>query len=210
MKFLAAVISLATVAVASVPGIPSEATARSLLSELAVAQSVDNGGYSRELFPHWKAVSGEAECTARQVTSLTISGSEYVLRRDGNNVVTGSDCYPTSGSWTCPFDGKTHTVPSQVSIDHLVPLKNAWISGASSWTTTQRQAFANDIKGPQLWAVTTTTNSQKGDKSPDSWKPALTGIHCDYAAAWVQVKSSYSLTVTAAEKSALESMLDSC
>ena len=57
----------------------------------------------------------------------TTACSEFVLRRDGDDVEVGNDCYPTSGSWTCPFDGETHTVPSDVSIDHLVPLKEAWI-----------------------------------------------------------------------------------
>jgi hypothetical protein len=53
--------------------------------------------------------------------------SEYVLRRDGTGVVTGSDCYPTSGTWKSPYDSGTWTAPSDVDIDHMVPLKNAWI-----------------------------------------------------------------------------------
>lgn len=136
--------------------------------------------------------------------------SEFVLRRDGDGVEVGNDCYPTAGTWTCPFDGETHSVPSDVSIDHMVPLKNAWISGASEWTTAEREVFANDVEGPQLWAVTGTTNSKKSDSSPDEWQPPLTGIHCDYAAAWIQVKSDYDLSVSSAEQSALEEMLGSC
>jgi hypothetical protein len=83
-------------------------------------------------------------------------------------------------------------------------------SGAKSWTTAQRQAFANDISGPQLWAVTDNVNQSKGDKSPDSWKPPLTSFYCTYARAWIQVKSTYKLSVSAAEQSALESMLSRC
>lgn len=141
---------------------------------------------------------------------ITNPNSEFVLRRDGDNVEVGNDCYPTAGTWTCPFDGETHSIPSDVSIDHMVPLKNAWISGASEWTTAEREVFANDVEGPQLWAVTGTTNSQKSDSSPDEWQPPLTGIHCDYAAAWIQVKSDYDLSVSSAEQSALEEMLGSC
>ena len=144
----------------------------------------------------------------------------------------GSDCYPTKGSWTCPYSGRTHTVPANVDIDHMVPLKNAWIvsppilvqpleivdlvadvsaqSGASSWTTTRRTQFANDVSGPQLWATDGSTNSAKGDKSPDAWKPPLTGIWCTYAKSWIQVKSTYSLRISSAEKSALSTMLDRC
>jgi hypothetical protein len=77
-----------------------------------------------------------------------------------------------------PYDGATWTAASDVDIDHVVPLKNAWISGASSWTTTKRESFANDLTRPQLIAVTDNVNQSKSDKSPDVWKPPLTSYHC--------------------------------
>lgn len=83
-------------------------------------------------------------------------------------------------------------------------------TGASEWTTAEREAFANDIDGPQLWAVTSRTNSEKGSDSPDKWQPSQTDIHCKYAAAWIQVKSTYDLTVSSAEQAALEEMLGRC
>ncbi|CAI6097706.1 unnamed protein product [Clonostachys chloroleuca] len=203
MKFLTVTLaSLATLALATPPGIPSGSTAKTRLATLTVKAYVDDGTYDRDLFPHWKSVPSEPACSAR--------GSEWVLRRDGTSVVVGSDCYPDSGSWTCPYSGIKHTVPSDVDIDHMVPLKNAWVSGASEWTTAERQAFANDIDGPQLWATDGDTNSAKSDKSPDAWKPPLTSLYCSYAAAWVQVKYSHDLTITSAEKTALTSMLNTC
>jgi hypothetical protein len=51
---------------------------------------------------------------------------ESVLKRDGVNVVTSSSCAATSGSWYSPYDGATWTSASDVDIDHLVPLSNAW------------------------------------------------------------------------------------
>jgi hypothetical protein len=196
---LAAIVATAATVVADLPpGIPTESQARSLLSSLTVASANDDGNYDRDEFPHWSAVEGNC------------NGREFVLRRDGESVEVGNDCYPTSGTWTCPFDGKNHSSPSTISIDHLVPLKEAWISGASEWTRSEREAFANDVEGPQLWAVTTETNSEKGSDTPDKWLPPLDGIHCDYAAAWIQVKSTYELTVTSAEQSALEKALGSC
>lgn len=83
-------------------------------------------------------------------------------------------------------------------------------SGASAWTTTKRRQFANDISSPELWAVTDNVNQEKGDKSPDKWKPPLTSFHCTYARSWVQVKSTWKLSVTAAEKTALTTMLNTC
>jgi hypothetical protein len=41
--------------------------------------------------------------------------------------VTNDACSATSGRWYSPFDGATWTAASDVDIDHMVPLKNAWI-----------------------------------------------------------------------------------
>ncbi|KAK1751336.1 hypothetical protein QBC47DRAFT_351434 [Echria macrotheca] len=186
------------VALPTPPGIPSASTAQTQLSSLTVKAYADPGGYSRDLFPHWSTQSGT--CNVR----------EYVLKRDGTNVVVNSACTATSGSWKSPYDGATWTAASDVDIDHMVPLKNAWVSGASSWTTSKREQFANDISSPQLWAVTDNVNQAKGDKSPDAWKPPLSSFYCTYARSWVQVKYKWALTVTSAEKSALTSMLNTC
>lgn len=92
----------------------------------------------------------------------------------------------------------------------MVPLSNAWKSGAASWTTAQRQAYANDLTNPQLLAVTDNVNESKGDSGPEDWKPPLASYYCTYARMWIKVKSVYALTVTSAEKTALTSMLGTC
>ncbi|CAG8954671.1 hypothetical protein HYFRA_00004593 [Hymenoscyphus fraxineus] len=180
------------------PGIPTAAAARTQLAALTVAAQGPQTGYDRDLFPTWNTISGN--CNTR----------ETVLQRDGTNVVTSSSCAATSGSWYSPYDGATWTAASDVDIDHMVPLSNAWKSGAASWTTARRQAFANDLTNPQLWAVTDNVNQAKGDRGPEDWKPPLTSYYCTYARAWVRVKSVYSLTITSAEKTALTSMLGTC
>lgn len=123
---------------------------------------------------------------------------EVVLKRDGTNVVYDNDCAATSGTWVSPYDGKTWTAASDLDIDHIVPLSNAWKvgflnfnhsilqrhplcssanskhqSGASDWTDDDREAFANDLTHPQLLAVTDSVNSAKSDKGPEEWKPPL-------------------------------------
>ncbi|KAI0976490.1 hypothetical protein F4678DRAFT_228053 [Xylaria arbuscula] len=180
------------------PDIPSESSARSSLNSLRVATNVDDGTYDRDLFPTWITIEGN--CNTR----------EYVLKRDATTVVEGSDCYPDSGSWTSPYDGATWTAASDLDIDHMVPLKNAWISGASKWTTDKRQQYANDVNRPQLWAVTDNVNESKGDDSPDAWQPPLKSFYCVYARSWIEVKSYWDLAITTAEKAALSGMLDSC
>ena len=183
---------------ATPPGIPSEGTAQSELSALTVAADGSMDGYSRDEFPHWHTVEGR--CDTR----------EEVLKRDGTDVVVDSSCSATSGSWLSPYDGETWTNKSDVDIDHMVPLADAWRTGASSWTIDQREAFANDLDAPQLWAVTDNVNQSKGDRTPDQWKPPSTDDYCQYAEAYIQVKTKYDLTVTSAEKAALGDMLGTC
>ncbi|KAK3208120.1 hypothetical protein GRF29_96g1427510 [Pseudopithomyces chartarum] len=194
----AALVAAAPVEKRTPPNIPSTSSANSLLAGLTVKAQGPQTGYSRDLFPHWITISGT--CNTR----------ETVLKRDGTNVVTNSACASTSGTWASPYDGATWTAASDLDIDHMVPLSNAWKSGASAWTTAQRQAFANDLTNPQLIAVTDSVNSAKGDKGPEDWKPPLASYYCTYAKMWVKVKSVYSLSVTSAEKTALTSMLATC
>ncbi|KAH6606048.1 hypothetical protein Trco_005201 [Trichoderma cornu-damae] len=180
------------------PGIPTESSARAQLAGLTVAVAGSGTGYSRGLFPTWDAISGN--CNAR----------EYVLKRDGQDVQVNNACEAQSGTWISPYDNAVFTNASSLDIDHMVPLKNAWISGASSWTTAQRKALANDVSRPQLWAVSASSNRSKGDRSPDQWKPPLSSFYCTYAKSWIDVKSFYQLTITSAEKTALSGMLDTC
>lgn len=155
-----------------------------------------------------------------------------MLKRDATSITVDSACKATAGKWTSPYDGASWTDASDLDIDHMVPLKNAWIvgfppflsllapedciltrvtqSGANEWTTDKRQQYANDVVRPQLWAVTDNVNQSKGDRSPDAWKPPLTSFYCVYARAWVQVKSYWDLSITSAEKTALTSMLATC
>lgn len=182
---------------AALPTPVSAATARSYLATLTVAAE-NRTGYSRDLFPTWITISGT--CNTR----------EWILKRDGTNVVTDSSCAATSGSWYSPYDGATWTAASDLDIDHPVPLAEAWDSGASKWTTSQRQAFANDVTRPQLLAVTDNVNQAKGDQDPATWVPPRSAYVCTYVRAWVQVKYYYNLSVDSAEKSALQNYLANC
>ncbi|MFI2487301.1 HNH endonuclease family protein [Promicromonospora kroppenstedtii] len=179
------------------PGLPSKPAAQSELDALQVRAESESAPYDRNLFPHWITVDG---CTTR----------ETVLRRDGDGVEVGSDCYPTSGSWYSEYDGQTRTAPADISIDHVVALAEAWRSGADGWTTARRQDFANDLTGPQLIAVTAEVNSSKSDKDPAEWVPPLASKRCAYSKMWIHTKSRWGLSVDAAEKAALQPLLDSC
>ncbi|MFG2170773.1 HNH endonuclease family protein [Streptomyces niveus] len=187
-----------TPAQASPPTPIAASTARTYLGQLTVRAEGSTSGYSRDLFPHWITQSGS--CDTR----------ETVLKRDGSNVVTNSSCSATSGSWYSEYDGATWTAASDVDIDHMVPLAEAWTSGASGWSTAQRQAFANDMSNPQLIAVTDNVNQSKSDRDPAEWMPPRAAYHCMYARMWVDVKHAYNLSVDSAEKTKLQSVLNGC
>jgi hypothetical protein len=176
----------------------SSSSTRRELAALVVAPRGSKAGYSRAQFPHWDLIKGS--CNTR----------DEVLQRDGQNVRINSHCAPVEGSWTSPYDGLTWTRASDVDIDHLVPLAQSWVSGASSWPQDRREELANDRTRPELKVVTDELNQAKGDRPPDAWRPPLRSYWCQYATDWITVKRYYDLTITTAEKSALASMLDYC
>ncbi|WP_199548732.1 HNH endonuclease family protein [Streptomyces sp. N35] len=202
-----AVLTATAAAVSLLTGPPAQAapptpisatTARTYLGQLTVKAEGSSTGYSRDKFPHWITQSGA--CNTREV----------VLKRDGTNVQQDSSCAATSGSWYSPYDGATWTAASDLDIDHVVALAEAWRSGASSWTTAQRQTFANDLSQPQLIAVTDNVNQAKSDLDPAEWLPPRTAYTCMYVRMWVDVKHHYGLSVDSAEKNALTSALSGC
>jgi len=191
-------LTLTSPAAATPPNIPSKSTAQAELNALTVASEGSMSGYSRDLFPHWITISGS--CNTR----------ETVLKRDGTNVIVNGSCYPTSGSWYSPYDGATWTAASDVDIDHIVPLAEAWRSGANSWTTSTRQSFANDLTRPALIAVTDNVNQAKGDQDPSTWQPPLSFYRCTYSKMWIRTKYHWSLKFQSSEKAALQNMLNTC
>lgn len=168
------------------------------LDKLTVAPWGSMARYSRDRFPHWSRQDGG--CDTRDI----------VLQRDGEGVITTAECAITRGTWLSPYDGRTVSDPQDLDIDHMVPLANAWRTGASAWTDAERKRFANDLDSPELIAVTSGTNRSKGDQDPSQWMPPRRDFWCAYAQSWIAVKSHWRLSVTAAEKVALTDMLGSC
>ncbi|RKT88284.1 Protein of unknown function [Saccharopolyspora antimicrobica] len=170
------------------------------LEQLQVAPSGTMDGYSRERFKHW---------TSQPEAGKNCNTREAVLARDGQNVKTNNSCESVSGTWVSEYTGQQLTDASDIDIDHMVPLANAWRSGAKSWDDARREQFANDMDLPQLVAVDASSNRSKGDQDPSQWKPEQ-AAWCDYATKWIEVKRGYDLTVTQEEKSALREMLATC
>ena len=106
-----------------------------------------------------------------------------------------SHCTVKSGRWYSWYDGKTWTLASDVDIDDVVALKEAWDSGAKSWSAANRSRFHNDLGYAwTLDAVTDNVNSSKGDSDPAQWLPPLASARCAYATHWVAIKYRWRLS----------------
>ena len=196
---VASLIGPSTRALADPPPPPSESTARTELAALTVGTPHSMDGYSRDAFDIW--ADQPDGCTTRQ----------DVLARDGDGVVEGDDgCQPTSGSWYSAYDDTTVTVVAQATIDHVVPLADAWRTGADQWTAARRKAFGNDLTDAQLIIASSSSNSAKSDQDPSEWKPPNRAYWCTYGEQYVSVKYRFDLFVTSAEKDALGELLDAC
>jgi len=192
---------------AGAPRPPSVEDTLPMLEGLAVAPSGSMAGYSREAFPHW---SSEAASYGWTEPDGSCDVRDAALIRDGEGVEIDDDCSITAGTWLDPYTGQTLTDSSEVDIDHVVPLANAWRSRASSagWSTADREAYANDPK--VLLSADDAANQTKGDKGPEAWKPPNRDYWCEYSRRWIWIKSSWQLTINPAEKTALNELLTTC
>ena len=158
------------------------------------------GGYKRTLFADWYDADGDG-CNTRQ----------EVLIAESIIPVTIGDACTVTGKWFSVYDGVTTTKSRGFDIDHMVPLKEAWDSGAWNWNTDQRKKFANDLDEPFfLIAVTASSNRSKGERDPAEWMPTSAKYRCEYARIWVSIKRAWDLSVDPAENTFLTRTLARC
>ncbi|GAA2225210.1 hypothetical protein GCM10010104_16280 [Streptomyces indiaensis] len=93
----------------------------------------------------------------------------------------------------------------------MVPLAEAWDSGASAWTAQRREQYAND-QGHEasLVAVTARSNRSKADQDPAQWLPPAADAHCRYAGEWVATKLGWRLAADELELGALRELGGAC
>jgi hypothetical protein len=191
--------SVGAVLVSTVPAHAATTSARNLLLGLPV-RAENGSGYSRSYFGDWRDANGDCQNTRAEVL---IAESKAVI-----TYTTSSHCTVKAGRWYSRYDGKTWTLASDVDIDDVVALKEAWDSGAKSWSATDRARFHNDLGYSwTLDAVTDNVNSSKGDSDPAQWLPPLTSVRCSYAIHWVAIKYRWRLSIDTTEKSKLASIL---
>jgi hypothetical protein len=153
------------------------------------------GGYKRSLFKHWVDANGNGKNTRAEVL-IAESLISVQFTSTGKTVSTGK--------WLSLYDGETWTSASDVDVDHVVALGEAWRSGAWKWSSSRRQSYANDLGVAwTLRAVTDNVNQSKSDDDPTYWLPPLESANCVYLTEWVAVKIRWKLTVDAEERQSI-------
>ena len=176
------------------------ADAVAALETLEVKGRAPKTGYSRDEFGGgWATVQG---CDVRNI----------ILYRDLQNPVLDGECTVVSGTLADPYTGEmivfSRENSSEVQIDHIVALSDAWQKGAQQLTKAQRKQLANDPL--ELWAVSGKANQTKSDGDAATWLPSNKAFRCEYVSRQVEIKQKYSLWVTQAEYEAIQSSLSSC
>lgn len=168
-----------------------------LLGTLKVKAESGSSSYERDFFQHWIDADGDG-CDTR----------DEVLQQESKTKI---DCGLAGGSWISAYDGFKTSDASSLDIDHFIPLKEAWESGASGWDSDTRKRFANDLDySVSLIAVSASSNRSKSDRDPSAWLPPSKSFTCQYVGMWIAVKYRWGLTIDSSEKKVLASKLSSC
>jgi hypothetical protein len=137
-----------------------------------------------------------------------------ILARDLTGDVVDDGCRVLSGILEDPYTGRTIAfergplTSADVQIDHVVALKDAWVSGADRLAPDERTALANDPLN--LRAVDGPTNGEKSASDAAEWLPPNESFRCEYVATQIAVKTRYELVVTAPERDAMADVLAGC
>lgn len=178
----------------------STLSVKSMLNSLSIQDEVSSG-YERSKFRLWIDADKDG-CDTR---------NEVLISESKESVKLGSKCTLKSGTWTSKYDNVQVSNAKDLDIDHMVPLKEAWQSGAFNWNEATRTAFANDLGfAGSLIAVTAKSNRSKGEKDPNLWMPKQKNYRCAYVSNWIAVKFRWSLSMDISEKNFLAAEVKNC
>ncbi|MBN8541743.1 MAG: HNH endonuclease [Deltaproteobacteria bacterium] len=162
--------------------------------------------YNRvEMFGGWVNENAPEDC---------LNTRAEVLMRDATSVdavkfSTQNPCQVIKGEWNDPYSGTTFKLAKAVQIDHVVPLKNAYKSGAYEWTKDRRCHYANYLREENhLMAVSGHENMSKGDAGPERYLPPNEEYMCEYLHNWLKIKATWTLGFSSKEATAVLEALE--
>jgi len=193
--------------------LPTPQRAAALLDELPQVPRHDPNApdYDRDAFGTAWADTDNNGCNQRDDVLLRDAepGSVTVAPQGAcdHDVLAGTWLDPYTGARLSFDDLKDLSQAQAIQIDHVVPLAEAWGSGAYAWSERRRERFANDLRG--LLAADGPTNAAKGADDPAAWRPRR-AHQCAYALRWIEVKHTWTLGVDDSERRALGKLLGTC
>ena len=131
----------------------------------------------------------------------------FVLVRDSVTEVTktASGCTVTDGNWNDPYTGRPHLKASDIQIDHVVALKNAYMTGGHEWNAAKRCLYANFMGNNfHLLPVNGPQNMKKSDHTPAGYVPPNKKFVCEFIKDWLNIKLIWSLRITPPEGAAIQ------
>jgi len=165
-------------------------------------KSAQDAAYERELYGGWIDEDGDCQDTRQEVL---IQESRRPVELDAKG------CRVLRGEWLDPYTGRVFTNPSELDIDHFVPLAEVHRSRGASWSSERRRAYANDLANAEtLIAVSKSANRSKGDKDPAQWLPPNQAYRCVYVRTWVRIKELWGLAADLAEERKVSEILSRC
>jgi hypothetical protein len=134
-----------------------------------------------------------------------------ILIRDSKKPVkfkANNKCVVEKGLWNDPYTGEQINEASEIQIDHVVPLKHAYQTGAWKWSAVTRCSFSNFMANDyHLKSVDARQNMKKSDKSPDDYMPPNNQYACSYLKNWLQIKLTWKLVIFPEEAEAIQGLI---
>ena len=133
----------------------------------------------------------------------------FVLVRDSVTPVkmTANNCTVATGTWNDPYTGQPHLTAASIQIDHVVALKNAYMTGGHQWNAAKRCLYANYMGNNfHLLSVDGPQNLKKSDHTPQKYTPPNKAFVCEFLKDWLNIKLIWSLRITPPEGEAISSL----
>jgi len=142
--------------------------------------------YERKNWKHWSDLDKDGLNTRQEV-----------LMRDFDK---------QNNYWITPYLKKEVRDARSIDIDHIVPLKEAYLSGGKDWSKEQKEIFANDEEN--LTVSYFSANRKKGSKDIANWLPTFN--KCWYIKQFIYIKKKYQLSFDKKEKKVIKQYKKIC
>ncbi len=163
--------------------------------------------YRGKNYKHWIDEDKDGLNTRHEVLYARSESSDTIVEENKK----GTRAKVIRGRWHDVYTGDDFTNPNKIKVLHLVPLKEAHISGAWLWSSSKKKEYANDLKNEStLVAVYKNTYKGRKRKDPARWLPKGEELYCQYTKQWVNVKSTWDLCYDEAEVTKIIEIYKNC